>query len=291
MTEIDTLREGRPRNRFLRWSLVALALLAAYAWLFGGLEPGSAFEAGRVANVKRFVGTEIAPLVGAWLEAPLWKRGLPALGSTVAMAVLAIVLAGAGGLALMLPGARTFASPEAYLPHAGAPSRASRLAWGALVRATRLVQLVLRAIPEYVWAFLLLAMFGPNAWPAVIALALHNAGILGKLGSETVENLEPGALRALRGMGAGRAQIAMAGILPASMPRLLLYFFYRFETCVRDATALGMLGMASLGYWIADARAKRYYDEMLFFVLLASAVVLAADAGSALARRAVRRAA
>ncbi len=140
-------------------------------------------------------------------------------------------------------------------------------------------------------AFLILAMLGPTAWPAVIALALHNAGILGKLGSETVENLEPGALRALRGMGAGRAQIAMAGILPASMPRLLLYFFYRFETCVRDATALGMLGMVSLGYWIADARSKRFYDEMLFFVLLASAVVLAADAGSALARRAVRRAA
>jgi len=274
----------------LRWSLGVLALLAAYAWIFGGLEPGAAFEAGRIENVKRFVGTEIAPRVGSWLEPRLWERGLPALGSTVAMAALAIVLAGAGGLALMLPGARTFATPEAYLPHAGEPSRASRLAWGTLVQATRFVQLVLRAIPEYVWAFLLLAMLGPNAWPAVIALALHNAGILGKLGSETVENLEPGTLRSLRGLGAGRAQIAVAGILPATLPRLLLYFFYRFETCVRDATALGMLGMVSLGYWIADARAKRYYDEMLFFVLLASAVVMTADVSSAWIRRGVRKA-
>ena len=45
-------------------------------------------------------------------------------------------------------------------------------------------------MPEYIWAFLLLFLLGPTAWPAVLALAIHNAGILGKLASEVVEDLE-----------------------------------------------------------------------------------------------------
>jgi len=51
-------------------------------------------------------------------------------------------------------------------------------AWRALSACTRAALILLRAIPEYVWAFLLLAMLGPSAWPAVLALAIHNSGIL-----------------------------------------------------------------------------------------------------------------
>ena len=95
---------------------------------------------------------------------------------------------------------------------------------------------------------------------------------------------------ALRATGAGRLQIALAGILPLSINRFLLYLFYRWETCVREATVLGMLGMASLGYMIMEARAGNRYDEMLFFVLLGVGLVLLGDLVSALVRRAVRRA-
>jgi len=280
MTEVERLWRDRPRSRFLRWSVAVLAAIATYAWIFGDLRAADSFAPERVG---RFVREVLPP-------APDWGRGLAGMGATLAMAVLAICLAGLGGLALTLPGARTFATPEAYLPHGDEPSRARRLSWGAVVYGTRALQLFLRAIPEYVWAYLFVAMLGPTAWPAVLALAVHNAGILGKLGSETVENLEPATLRSLRAMGASRAQVAVAGIWPASLGRFLLYFVYRFETCVRDATVLGMLGIVSLGYWIADARAKRFYDEMLFYVLLAAAIVLAADVGSAWARRAVRSA-
>ncbi len=300
MSPIDRLWQARPRSRFLHASIGALIALAAFAWLFGDLEIGAIFGAGRRANVERFLRDDIVPpavrehgagaLPGwAW---PLFRdRGLAGLGATLAIAVLAIVLAAAGGLALTLPGARTFMSPQAWLPHSSAPSGTRRFAWATAVAIARAFQLFLRSIPEYIWAFLFLAILGPNAWPAVLALAIHNAGILGKLGSETVENLESPALRSLRGLGASRAQVAVTAIFPAAFGRFLLYFFYRFETCVRDATALGMLGVVSLGYWIADARAKRFYDEMLFYVLLGAVIVLVADFGSAAARRAVRRAA
>ena len=82
----------------------------------------------------------------------------------------------------------------------------------------------------------------------------------------------------------------LGAIVPAGLPRFLLYFFYRWETCVREATVLGMLGMASLGYLILDARAGNRYDEMLFYVLLGVGLVLAGDLVSAAVRRVVRRA-
>jgi len=52
---------------------------------------------------------------------------------------------------------------------------------------------------------------------------------------------------------------------------------------------LGMLEIVSLGYWIQDARAKQYYDEMLLLVAVGACIVLAADLASALARRFLRR--
>ena len=77
---------------------------------------------------------------------------------------------------------------------------------------------------------------------------------------------------------------------PAAIPRAVLFFFYRWETCVREATVLGMLGIVSLGCFIMDSRARNHYDEMIFFVLLGALIVIVGDVVSALARRAVRRA-
>src|SRR5690606_26000289 len=97
----------------------------------------------------------------------------------------------------------------------------------------------LRAVPEYVWAFLLVTIFGPGAWPAVLALGIHNAGILGRLGGEVLENVEPPPARALRAIGASRRQVLLGALAPAAFPRGLAFHFYRFETCVREATILG----------------------------------------------------
>lgn len=301
MSEIARLRRARPRNRFARGSALALAALAVYAWLSGEIAVSDLVSERRIDNLRRFVRQEILPpeiqkngfrfeSLARW-AGDIWRsRGLPGAAATLSISVLAILLAGAAGLLLALPGTRTFMTPEAYLPHARAPSLLRRAAWGSIVYLTRGIQLFLRSIPEYVWAYLFLAMLGPTAWPAVLALAIHNAGILGKLNSETIENLEAAPLRALRGLGAGRWTIATTAILPIALPRFLLYFFYRFETCVREATVLGMLGIVSLGYWIADTRAKRFYDEMLFLVLLGAGMVLIGDLVSAVSRRFLRRA-
>ena len=68
----------------------------------------------------------------------------------------------------------------------------------------------------------------------------------------------------------------------------LLYLFYRWETCIREATVLGMLGIATLGYWIDDARVRQRYDEMIVLILCGGALVLVGDFLSYLARRWIR---
>ena len=70
-----------------------------------------------------------------------------------------------------------------------------------------------------------------------------------------------------------------------------MFFFYRWETCVREATVLGMLGIVSLGFWIQDARARQQFDTLFFLILIGAAMVMIGDVVSTLARRIVRRSA
>ena len=296
--EVRRLRRERPRRRFARFSGGALAVLAAYCWLAGGFRL-DLFDARRLGNLRRFLG-ELVPyplrdgfdlrVAWDWVVDLLSHRGLEAAITTLAIAVAAICLATLVASGLSLLAARNLTTPEAFLQDPVPPPRWARGAGLGVVYATRALLVFLRSIPEYIWAFLLISVIGPSAWPAVLALAIHNAGILGKLGGEVVENLEPRPLSALRALGASRSQIVLAAVYPMALSRLLLFFFYRWETCVREATVLGMLGIVSLGYWIQDARARNQYDTMIFLVALAVALVLIGDLVSTLARRIVRNA-
>jgi len=288
VADVAVLRRKRPRSGLLRASAAAVAFLVLWSWWFGGFSVSEMLAPRRVTNLYRFLD-ELRPHA---TSSPLVvRRAWEASRQTLALSVAAIVLAGGAALLLSLPAARNVATPEPFGASSGAPRPVGRSAWHAVVLATRLLLMFFRAIPEYVWAFLLLATLGQQAWPAVLALAIHNAGILGRLGAEVVENVEPSVPRALRELGGTRLQVAAVGVLPLVLPRLLLYFFYRWETCVREATVLGLLGFTSLGYWIADARARDRYDEMMLFILLGAGIVLLGDVASAVTRSFVRRAA
>lgn len=280
----------------MRSSVVLLGGLVALAWGSGEVGLGELLGERRRGNLVRFLEHDAwpHPLRGeelSWEGLVEWARpivveqGLDALLATLWIALAAIVLAGAAASLLAVLGASTLMRAEPY-----GDGRPRGGAWGALLGLTRLGCVLLRAIPEYVWAFLLLAMLGPGAWPAVLALAVHNAGILGRLGAETIENLDRAPLAAIAAVGAGRRATVVAAAFPMALPRLLLYGFYRFETCVREATVLGMLGTVSIGYWIRESRGRQRYDELLLYVALGALLVIAAEVVSIVARAWVRRA-
>jgi phosphonate transport system permease protein len=293
------LRSQRSRSRFAHWSAFLLLIVMVGSWWVGDFQVENFLSERRLQNLNRFLHELVPyPLQGRdfdfgiaweWAADVLAQKGWSATVVTLAISVAAIVLAGLGGALFSLPAARNFTSPEPFLSSLQSPHWFLHFLWQSLVWVTRLFLIFVRAIPEYMWAFLLLALLGPTAWPAVLALALHNLGILGKLGAEVVENTEPAPLSALRGLGASHLQIASTGLFPLTFSRFLLFLFYRWETCVREATVLGMLGIVSLGYWIQDSRARNHYDEMFFLVLLGGALVLIGDLLSALARESIRR--
>lgn len=147
---------------------------------------------------------------------------------------------------------------------------------------------VTRAVPEYLYAFLLVGLMGPSAWPLVLALALHNVGILGRLWSEVVENQPSGNARAVLQVGGGRLQAFYSSLAPVALNRFLLFFFYRWESCMREATVLGMLGFSSLGYYISIQKSFRNYDDILFLSLLGASVIVVGDLVSDALRRKLR---
>ncbi|HEX2121480.1 MAG TPA: ABC transporter permease subunit [Thermoanaerobaculia bacterium] len=296
---IRELHRRRPRSLFLRLSGAAAIALLVVSWWSGDFAAGQLLSERRLNNLQRFL-SELRPhplqgrefdlgIAWQWARDLLADRGLTAAAATLAISMLAIVLAGAGAALLCLPAARNFAAPDPFTTSLREPPAARRMLWKSLTFVSRSVLVFARAVPEYIWAFLLLILLGPNAWPAVLALAIHNAGILGKLASEVIEDLDHAPLAALRAAGASRSQIAVTAIAPLVFNRTLLFFFYRWETCVRDATILGLLGIVSLGYWIQDARARNHYDEMFLLILVGAALVVIADVVSMVARESVRR--
>lgn len=295
---IRELRRSRPRSRLLRATCVGLAIWTLYSWWSPEIAIADFASERRLANLSSFLREELMPHalragefswsgLLAWIGERWSEQGAQATWATLQISILAITLAAILASPIALACARNFATSHPFESLPGHPL--GRACWSAIRRTARALAILMRAIPEYILAFLLLAVLGPrNPWPAILALAIHNGGILGRLGGEVVENLEAAPLRSLSAIGARRTTLVTVGVVPLSLGRLLLYFFYRFETCVREATVLGMLGVVSLGYWIQDARAKQYYDEMGFLVLCGAGLVMLADLTSALARRSLR---
>ena len=293
------LRRERPTDWTARLSLLALLALGIGPWIVGDFGAGAMFSERRLENLQNFLRElwpyplQAAPferhILLQWVHDQMRDKGLEATITTLAISLLAIFLAGCGGVILSVLGARTLATPSPFLPDLRPVAWPLVLFWAALVSACRLFMIFVRAIPEYIWAFLFLALLGPVAWALVLALAIHNMGILGRLAAEVVENTESPPLTALRALGATRLQLVAGAIFPLVFSRFLLFFLYRWETCVREATVLGMLGISSLGFWIQDSRARNHYDEMFFLILLGGGLVLIGDLASAAAREWVRR--
>ena len=221
---------------------IGVAVIASFGYLELDLgELGSATSFKQMgAYAQRFLSPDLS---ASHLQAIL-KGAL----ETLAMSAIGTLLAAVFGILLALPAAGRFGWP--------------------LQSASRLLLNGLRAIPELVWAALMVlaAGLGPNA--GTLALALHTTGVLGRLFAEALENTPPEPAEAIRLQGGNPVLAFCYGTLPNLAPQLLAYCLYRWENNIRMASVLGFVGAGGLGQML-------YVSLSLFQEAQASTVILA----------------
>ncbi len=132
---------------------------------------------------------------------------------------------------------------------------------------------ILRSIPEIVWATVFVFAVGLGPFPGVLALGVHNGGVLGKLFGEVLENVDRRPIEALQTTGASRFQILIYGILPQALPHFLSYSLYRWEVNIRAAAILGLVGAGGLGQRIHIA-VSLFLENQLLTLLVAIYIVV-----------------
>jgi phosphonate transport system permease protein len=146
---------------------------------------------------------------------------------------------------------------------------------------------VLRTIPEMVWALIFVFLVGLGPFPGVLALGTHTAGVLGKLFSEVLEDVDTQPIESLQATGANRLQILFYGILPQVLPQFISYTLYRWEVNIRVAAVLGFVGAGGLGQRIHIAISLFLENQLLTLIIAIYILVTVVDYLSAYLRRKV----
>jgi phosphonate transport system permease protein len=142
-----------------------------------------------------------------------------------------------------------------------------------------------RAINEIVFALLFVVAVGLGPLAGVLALAVHNTGIIAKLFSEAVEAIDPRPVEGIRATGASWLQEVIFGIIPQVMPLWSSFTLYRFETNVRSATVLGLVGAGGIGQPLYENIRGFAYAETAAIIIIIVLTVMLIDMLSAQLRR------
>lgn len=189
----------------------------------------------------------------------LVMKFLPALIETLNIAAVATFVGAVFGLVLSLWTTRGLAC------------------WPRLVPLFRRVMDVMRAVPEIVIALVLIFVLGGGPVPAMIAIAFHTAGALGKMFSEVAENADLKPVEGLSSTGATWTQRMALGVMPQVAPNYFSYALLRFEINIRASAILGFVGAGGIGYELRNAMAwgpGRFDEAAAIFVLLFSTIVI-----------------
>ncbi len=230
-------------HRGLLISAGVLAAVVAGVWrldLVAGFAEGAQSLGELLGFLQRFATPDLS-------QPFLAKVGQGAI-ETLAISLIGTLLAVVGGVLFALPASGRF----------GRPAQA----------AARFCLNLLRSVPELVWATLTVLAAGLGPFAGTLALALHTAGVLGRLYSEALENAPIAPEAALRGAGSGAVAAFLYGTLPAVAPQWVAYGLYRWEMNIRVAAILGFVGAGGLG-------AQLYYALSLFHEAQAATLIVA----------------
>jgi phosphonate transport system permease protein len=265
----DTYTAQTHRKRVYGGILLALFV----AMMVAGFQTADTRNAGSFKDGITHVFDYPAEVLGeAWEKLHLLPAHLveflPALIETLNIAAASTLIGAVVGIGLSLLSTRGLAL------------------WPALIPVFRRLMDIFRAIPEIVIALMLIFLLGGGPVPAMIAIAIHTAGSLGKLFSEVNENASLKPLEGLHSVGANWAQRMYLGVFPQVGPNYVSYALLRFEINIRASAILGFVGAGGIGYELRNSMSwgQGRYDEAAAIFLLLFTTIVAVDQLSGLLR-------
>ena len=144
-----------------------------------------------------------------------------------------------------------------------------------------------RAIIEMVFAMLFIVAVGLGPFAGVLALFVHTTGVLAKLFSEAVEAIDVQPVEGIRATGANALEEIVYGIIPQVLPLWISYSLYRFESNVRSASVVGMVGAGGIGVILWDIIRGFQYAETCAVMIIIIVSVTLIDVNSAQIRKSV----
>lgn len=154
-----------------------------------------------------------------------------------------------------------------------------------LRQSIRWLLIVLRSVPELVWALVFVRVVGLGPTAGVLAIALTYGGMLGKVYGEILESSETQPTETLLRNGSGRLQAFFYGLLPTSAAELTSYTVYRWECAIRSSVVLGFVGAGGLGQQLDNSMKMFNGGEVATMLLVFMALVWLADRISAWLRQ------
>jgi len=274
VTTRATAGDRPDQDRFLRLSALVLTVSLPIAYWRLGIDLSTLWGDRARLLTGELVADAWPPEIGSGGLRGLVDDSL----DTVALAVLSLAMAFA------------IASPIAFLAQrprgsAGGLGRTARVAVSTTIR---FVLLVSRSVPPPVWAFVIVFVLFPGLWPGAVALAVYNAGVLGRLQGEVVENIDQRPADLLAATGATAPAALTVATVPAVAGRFVALGLYRWEVAIRETVIVGVVGAAGLGRRLDDQTASFNYDGILATIVALFVVTVAVDLASASIRRSIR---
>ncbi len=255
------------------WALAAIVALWPLL-ILSGFNPALLLDPQNLKAMGIFLGGFLPPDTSAEFLGLLLKATL----ETLAMATVGIAFA----LLIAAPLAFILTQSLSVSRIGPGPGR-----WrGETIRAVaRMVLLVLRGIPEIVWALVFVRALGLGATAGVLALAITYGGMLGKVYAEILESSDTRGARALLENGSSRSMALVYGLMPNAAQELVSYTVYRWECAVRASVIMGFVGAGGLGQLMDQSMKMLNGGESATILLVFLFLVLLADWISGALRR------
>jgi phosphonate transport system permease protein len=251
-----------PRSRWgtaVRWLLLA-GFVAVMAWAWHGAEMQPLELVWHSGNIVK-LGSDFFPA-----DFHDWRFYASEMVITVHIALWGTVLAVVAAVPL------------------GLLSSANLTPWWIHHPVRRLMDCA-RAINELIFALLFIVAVGLGPFAGVLALFVHTTGILAKLFSEVVESIDPRPVEGVRATGGSHLAEVVYGVIPQVLPLWISYALYRFESNVRSATVIGIVGAGGIGMVLHDLMSSFHYGMAGAVLIIVVITVVLIDLFSAQIRR------